>query len=253
MWNLSWIYISDYKGDNKEKRLKGDNKEKRLSSHTKHSNPFYINFYLEHWMNSFIVFILYCNFFQAPISTTVMMPPWHIPHLMKMVTRVSTPASLSLNWTRNLYKMWSVGTIHEFWWHLTKMMTNWQQNWQDFLQTNTRRQTDDNLKFYRQRFGKVKSTNNPKSVLSRPPYPPKVKNIPNESFQDYHTLPKWTLFKIYPSNRPHTSKYYPKSVLSRPLHSSKVKMLGNQSFLYHILLPKWKWLKISPFKTRTLS
>ena len=37
---------------------------------------------------------------------------------------------------------------------------------------------------------KVETRNCSKSVLSRPPHPPKVETVQNQFFQDHHTLPK---------------------------------------------------------------
>ena len=79
---------------------------------------------------------------------------------------------------------------------------------------------------------------NLKSILSRPPLPPKTKIIQNQSFQHYQILPKQKLFKISPFNTPHPPKR---------------KITQIQFFHNNYILQKLKWWKISPFKTTTSS
>ena len=107
-----------------------------------------------------------------------------------------------------------------------------------------------------------------KSVISRPPHPPKTKSVQNQSFQEHHTLQKWKLLKInsFKSTIPSQSKIiqnqsFPDHIssqcgidwksgfFSKTLHSSKADNVYNQFFPDHHRLPKWKLLKISPFRT----
>ena len=92
-----------------------------------------------------------------------------------------------------------------------------------------------------------------KSVISRPPHPPNMETVTNQLFQDHHILQIWKLLQISYFKTTTSSKYgncY-KSVISRPPHPPKVETVTNQLFQDHHILQIWKLLQISYFKTTT--
>ena len=101
--------------------------------------------------------------------------------------------------------------------------------WPVWQSTDTHKSTHrkpNNFQFHRLWFGKAKLANNPKSVLSRPPHPPKVKADKNQSFQDHHTIPiyKWSKSSNFKTVTSSQSGNYPESVLSVPPYHPKVEM-----------------------------
>ena len=115
----------------------------------------------------------------------------------------------------------------------------------DSLEMNKHTKTDDNLQFCRQWFGKAKSANNLKLVLSRPfhhhklkiiqnqfsqrllhppkrktvhnksfylPYPPKTKMTHNQCPEDHHILPSENCSKSFQDHHTSQSQIYPKSL-----------------------------------------
>ena len=72
-----------------------------------------------------------------------------------------------------------------------------------------------------------------KSLLTRPPHPPKVKIIQNKSISRNHILPKWKVTKF---------------ALSIPMHHPKVEFVENEDFQDHCTFSHYKLFKIT-FKT----
>ena len=112
-------------------------------------------------------------------------------------------------------------------------------------------QTDDSFQLHRLSLDKAKSANNPKSVLWRQPHPVKVNIIQNQSFQDYHILPKCKL-----SNQSLQHHILLKLKLSKMIPFKmpdlpKVKIIEQLLFHDYHTISKWKMSQSSPFKTTT--
>ena len=95
----------------------------------------------------------------------------------------------------------------------------------------------------------------PKSVLSRPLHPPKVKIIWNQSFQDHHIIPKWKMLKISPFKAAtySLSTNCWKSFLSiQPLSQSENYQESVLSWPSHWLDELWPWIsQLKPYVVST--
>ena len=116
--------------------------------------------------------------------------------------------------------------------------------------------------------------NHPKLVLSRPAHPPtssppkvkitqnhsrlahslKLKIIQNQSFQDDHTFPKWTITKSpFKTSTPFLKWKISKISHFKTTIISQTENVQKSVFEAHHTTPNWTLSKINPFKTTTAS
>ena len=87
-----------------------------------------------------------------------------------------------------------------------------------------------------------------KKVLSRSPYPPKMKFVQNQSFQDHQTISKLKSSKFRPPHHPKVKIIENQSFYGHPTYSGFCK---NKTVQGNHTLPKWTVLKANPLNTTT--